>query len=151
IRHQCRSCSCAAGEGGRVSLTPVCQATPPCTIGASPPGVYVFHRPCTALSHWRGRGSMTDRLTVEKLAEVLHEPQHVLLARIVRTLGEHRVSALLAEALLCERQGGMLTKDGRRRALGGVFLVLVREQTTRAERLAIFGYTRGASRPGVLP
>jgi phosphorylated adapter RNA export protein len=82
---------------------------------------------------------MTDRLTVGKLAEVLHEPQHVLFARVLKTLGEQRTVAILTEALTLEHQGGMWLKDGsRRRTLGGVFLQLCRERTTASERREIF-------------
>jgi PHAX RNA-binding domain len=81
---------------------------------------------------------ITEKLTVGSLAAVLHETEHKALARVLRVLGEERCVELLAEALLCEHQGGMLTKDGRKRTLGGVFLELCRQQATPAERRAMF-------------
>jgi phosphorylated adapter RNA export protein len=82
---------------------------------------------------------MPERVTVEDLAAVLHEPTRVLLARVLRTLGEHRCVAILAETLTIESNGGMLTRAGdRRRTPGGVFLELVRAQATASERRAIF-------------
>ena len=82
---------------------------------------------------------MPERVTAKALADVLHEPCRWLLIRALRTLGEERCVAILAEALSIENDGGMLTKAGdRRRTLGGVFLELCRQQTTATERRAIF-------------
>jgi len=82
---------------------------------------------------------MPERVTVADLADVLHEPKKALLARVLRTLGEHRCVAILTEALTIESNGGMLTRAGdRRRTLGGVFLELCRQQATAAERRQIF-------------
>jgi PHAX RNA-binding domain len=81
---------------------------------------------------------ITEKLTVKGLAQVLHETEHKALARVLKILGEERCVELLAQALLCEHQGGMLTKDGRRRTPGGTFLALCRQQATPAERRAIF-------------
>jgi PHAX RNA-binding domain len=82
---------------------------------------------------------MTDKLTVGSLAAVLHETEHRALATVLRVLGEERCVELLAEALLCEHQGGMLTKDGRKRTLGGAFLALCRQRAAPEERRQIFG------------
>ena len=82
---------------------------------------------------------MRETVTVGELARVLGESCHVLLARCLRTLGEERCVALLAEALLIEHQGGLWLQDGsRKRTLGGVFLTLCRERATAEERQAIF-------------
>ena len=81
---------------------------------------------------------MSERVTVGRLAAMLHETEHRALARVLKVLGEERCIMLLAEALLCEHQGGMLTKDGRRRTLGGIFLQLCRERATGDERRQIF-------------
>ena len=80
-----------------------------------------------------------DALTVEKLAEILQEPKVPLLRQVLRTLGQDRCAAILADTLSCEASGGMLTKDGtRRRTPGGVFFQLVKERATRQERQRLF-------------
>jgi len=80
-----------------------------------------------------------DALTVEKLAEVLQEPKRTLLTKVLRTLGMDRTTAILADTLTCEANGGMLTKDGtRRRTPGGVFFQLVRQQASPQERQRLF-------------
>ncbi len=80
-----------------------------------------------------------DALTVEKLAEVLQEPNRPLLTQVLRTLGTDRTTAILTDALTCEANGGMLTKDGtRRRTPGGVFFQLVRQQASPHERRRLF-------------
>src|SRR5690348_10159017 len=80
-----------------------------------------------------------DELTVEKLAEVLQEPKQALLRKVLRRLGIDRTTAMLADTLTCEANGGMLTKDGtRRRSPGGVFFQLVKERVTRQERWRLF-------------
>ena len=86
-------------------------------------------------------------LTVEKVAEVLQEPNIPLLQQVFRTLGHDRCRAILADTLTCEANGGMLTKDGtRRRTPGGVFFQLVRERATKHERRRLF--PRPAPQPG---
>ena len=80
-----------------------------------------------------------DALTVEKLAEILQEPQVPLLRQALRTFGPERTVAVLTDTLQCEAQGGMLTKDGsRRRTPGGVFFQLVKERATPQERRRLF-------------
>src|SRR5919198_4981635 len=80
-----------------------------------------------------------DPLTVDTLAEVLQEPNHPLLAEVLRMLGQDRCAAILADTLACEANGGMLTKDGtRRRTPGGVFFQLVKDRATRQERHRLF-------------
>src|SRR6267142_3110041 len=80
-----------------------------------------------------------DVLTVDTLAEVLQEPKRSLLMKVLRTFGVERTTAILADTLTCEANGGMLTKDGtRRRTPGGVFFQLVREQATTQERWRLF-------------
>jgi hypothetical protein len=59
--------------------------------------------------------------------------------KVLRTLGVDRTTAILADTLTCEANGGMLTKDGtRRRTPGGVFFQLVRERATTQERWRLF-------------
>jgi hypothetical protein len=80
-----------------------------------------------------------DEVTVDTLAEALQEPKHALLLKVLRTLGQDRCAAILADTLQCEANGGMLTKDGtRRRTPGGVFFQLVKERATRQERQHLF-------------
>src|SRR6266446_10110250 len=80
-----------------------------------------------------------DVLNVDTLAEVLREPKRMLLMNVLRTLGVDRTTAILADTLTCEANGGMLTKDGtRRRTPGGVFFQLVRERATKHERWRLF-------------
>jgi PHAX RNA-binding domain len=80
-----------------------------------------------------------DALTVEKVAEILQEPNIPLLLEVLRTLGQDRCAAILTDTLTCEVNGGMLTKDGtRRRTPGGVFFQLVRERATARERQRLF-------------
>src|SRR5918912_839610 len=85
------------------------------------------------------RGTPMDALTVETLAAILQEPKVPLLRQVLRTLGQDRCAALLADTLACEANGGMLTKDGtRRRTPGGVFFQLVKERATPKERRRLF-------------
>src|SRR4030095_4325147 len=80
-----------------------------------------------------------DTLTGETLAEILQEPKVPLLRQVLRTLGQDRCAAILADTLVCEASGGLLTKDGtRRRSPGGVFFQLVKERATRQERQRLF-------------
>ena len=67
-----------------------------------------------------------DTLTVETLAAILQEPQVPLLRQVLRTLGQDRCAAILADTLACEARGGMPTQDGtRRRTPGGGLCQLV--------------------------
>jgi PHAX RNA-binding domain len=80
-----------------------------------------------------------DPLIIERLAEVLQEPNVPLLRQVLRLLGPDRTNAVLTAAIEREATGGMLTKDGtRRRTPGGTFFQLVREQATRQERHRLF-------------
>ena len=80
-----------------------------------------------------------DEVTVDTLAEALQEPKRALLLKVLRTVGQARCAAILADMLQCEAHGGMLTKDGpRRRTPGGVFFQLVKERATRQERRRLF-------------
>jgi len=80
-----------------------------------------------------------DVLTVDTLAQALQEPKRALLLKVLRTVGQDRCAAILADTLQCEDGGGMLTKDGtRRRTPGGVFFQLVKERVTPQERRRLF-------------
>ena len=80
-----------------------------------------------------------EPLTVDTLAEALQEPNRPLLTQVLRLLGTDRTMAILAATRTCEANGGMLTKDGkRRRTPGGVFFQLIRERATKQERWRLF-------------
>ena len=82
----------------------------------------------------------TRTVTAREIARVLYEPCRFLVARALRVLGQDRCIELVTEALLREHQGGMLLKDGsRKRSLGGIFLQLCKERSSREERKRIFG------------
>jgi len=49
-----------------------------------------------------------DSLTVDQLAEVLQESKVPLMRQVLRVLGPDRTTAVLADALQCEANGGML-------------------------------------------
>jgi PHAX RNA-binding domain-containing protein len=90
-----------------------------------------------------------DPLTAPQLAEMLHEPNTALLAKVLRVLGPERCRAILTDALTTEASGGMLTKDGtRRRTPGGTFFHLVRDQCTQEERARLFPYVPSKTPPG---
>src|SRR6516164_5435681 len=97
------------------------------------------------LSHTRG--APMDTLTGETLAAILQEPKVPLLRQVLRTLGQDRCAAILADTLTSEANGGMLTKDGtRRRTPGGIFFQLVKERATPKERHRLF-YTHTPRQP----
>jgi hypothetical protein len=83
----------------------------------------------------------TDELhsaIADQLAETEGLPRRQI-RRAVRTLGEERARALLAETLAIEAAGGELLPDGsRRRTPGGIFFRLVRGAASREEYAAIF-------------
>jgi hypothetical protein len=80
-----------------------------------------------------------NTITVDSLAEALQEPKRALLLKVLRTFGQDRCAAILADTLQCEANGGMLTTDGsRRRTPGGTFFRLVRERATPKERRHLF-------------
>jgi len=80
-----------------------------------------------------------DTLTATTLSEILQEPEKALLGRVLKSLGQERCAAILADALTIESNGGMLTKTGdRRRSPGGVFLQLVKDRSTGKERYFLF-------------
>ena len=83
---------------------------------------------------------MGELVTAGAIAAVLKEPCRFLIARALKVLGEERCVTLVTEALLCEHQSGMWLKDGsRKRTLGGIFLELCKQQSSREERKRIFG------------
>ena len=82
-----------------------------------------------------------DTLTVDMLSEVLQESEKILLGRVMKQLGQERCAAILADTLLIESNGGMLTSAGdRRRTAGGTFFRLVRQQCSKEERARLFPY-----------
>lgn len=80
-----------------------------------------------------------DTLTATTLADILHEPEKALLARVLKLLGQERCAQVLADTLSIEMSGGMLTRAGdRRRTPGGVFFELVKQRSTGKERHSLF-------------
>lgn len=81
---------------------------------------------------------MVEKLIVQ-CATVLNEPDHKLLARMLTTLGKQRFVAAVQQTLDTEQQGGMLTKNGRRRRTpGGVLCQLVKRTANDEEQRQIF-------------
>jgi hypothetical protein len=59
----------------------------------------------------------------------------------VKILGGFTVLQLAQEALQIEKQGGMMTHDGKqRRTLGGIFFHIMKGRLTSAQRRRIFPY-----------
>jgi hypothetical protein len=93
--------------------------------------------------------------TIEQytIAEQLGEsaPQAVaLIGRILRQLGVEETRLLAAQAIATEQAGGMLTDDGsRRRTVGGIFFVLVKQHlhTTGRTELEQSLFPRRRARP----
>lgn len=97
------------------------------------------------------RVAMSTPLTVDQLADVLHEPNIPLLRQVLRVLGGDRTAGLLVETLQCEATGGLLTKDGtRRRTPGGTFFHLARQQASPRERARLFPYGAAPQAPTAL-
>ena len=85
-----------------------------------------------------------DHLTVDKLADVLQEPNVPLLRQGLAVLGADRTTTLLVATLGREAAGGMLTKAGtRRRTPGGTVFQLTRAQVTPRERARLFPRAAG--------
>lgn len=81
---------------------------------------------------------MVEKLIVQ-VATVLNETDHKLLARMLTTLGEQRFVAAVQQTLDTEQQGGMLTKNGkRRRTAGGVLCQWVKRSASTEEQRLIF-------------
>ena len=81
---------------------------------------------------------MVEKLIVQS-ATLLNETDHKLLARMLTTLGEQRFVTAVQQTLDTEQQGGMLTKNGkRRRTAGGVLCVLVKAIASETEQRQIF-------------
>jgi cold shock CspA family protein len=80
--------------------------------------------------------------TALQLAAELHEtasPALAQLRRIIRHLGLEAAQRYVAEAQRVEAAGGMLLPDGsRRRTLGGVFFMLVRDSLPDEQREIVF-------------
>jgi hypothetical protein len=85
-----------------------------------------------------------------EIAAALGEPDpgpRAQLAQIVAALGIEAARALLAEARQVEAGAGILTRDGRRRTVGGVFFFLARGRVSPEQHEQIWP---GARLPGRL-
>ena len=79
-------------------------------------------------------------LTAEEIAQLLEEPNVLLIKRGIRVIGGTRVEAILDQTLHIETNGGLLTNDNsRRRTPGGTFFALMRDAVSRRERYRLFG------------
>lgn len=85
---------------------------------------------------------------IQTIADQLQETHPPALAEIRRTvdvLGAETALTLLEETQQIETQGGLLTKNQRRRRTpGGVFLKLVRDRSTEEQRREIFPKSKGS-------
>ena len=74
-----------------------------------------------------------------RIAEQLHESQSWRVQKVIDVIGLERAEDLVQQTLTIQTAGGMRTDNGkRRRTTGGVFLKLVKNQTTPDERRAVF-------------
>lgn len=74
-----------------------------------------------------------------RIAAQLQEPLLWLIESVINVLGQERTEALLQQTLEIEAGGGILTATGdRRRTSGGVYMKLLKEQTTPEELERIF-------------
>jgi hypothetical protein len=75
----------------------------------------------------------------QRIAAQLEEPLLWLVENVIKVLGQPRADDLLQQTLEIEAAGGILTAQGdRRRTPGGVYLKLLKEQTTPEEQERIF-------------
>jgi hypothetical protein len=81
----------------------------------------------------------TVAVEAQRIAAQLEEPLLWLVENVIKVLGQERASDLLQQTLEIEAAGGILTAQGdRRRTPGGVYLKLLKEQTTPEEQERIF-------------
>ncbi len=88
-----------------------------------------------------------------QLGETEEEPIRQI-RRAVRLLGEHRVRTVVARARDVEAAGGMMRADGsQKRALGGVFFILMRDDVGRKDFYRIFkgGHQQRTGGTGAAP
>jgi len=75
----------------------------------------------------------------QRIAAQLEEPLLWLVENVIKVLGQTRADELLQQTLEIEAGGGILTAQGdRRRTPGGVYLKLLKEQTSPEEQEGIF-------------
>ncbi|CDI80331.1 hypothetical protein, conserved [Eimeria praecox] len=73
-----------------------------------------------------------------RLCALLKEKNTALIERAIHRRGVSECAELLEETLQVEARGGMLTKDGRRRTPGGVFLRLLQDRIPREDKRFIW-------------
>jgi hypothetical protein len=82
-----------------------------------------------------------------EILEILSEPNTWLVQRVVAEIGVERARHFLAGTLAVEAEGGLLVERGtRRRTPGGVFLYLVRNGVSPAERKRLWPRQKGKKR-----
>lgn len=80
-----------------------------------------------------------ERLAAQRIAAALDEPLVWLVENVVKELGEARADELLHETLAVEARGGVPRATGdERRTPGGVFFLLIKEQSTHEQVKRIF-------------
>ena len=80
---------------------------------------------------------------VRRIAKTLNERNLWLIQKVIAVLGLNHTESILEHTLAVEKQGGMETKNGkRRRTPGGVFLQLAKETATAEQCKAIFASDR---------
>lgn len=88
-----------------------------------------------------GQDSPPDeiQLAARRIAEALNEPLLWLVENAVKELGVARSQEFLEQTLAIEAQGGRLrAKGNERRTPGGVFFLLIKEQSAREQIKRIF-------------
>lgn len=76
---------------------------------------------------------------VQEISTALNETNHLLLQKVIETVGIERTRTFLEKAVELEAGGGLLVRNkSRRRTAGGVFFQLTREGVNADERKLIF-------------
>lgn len=77
-----------------------------------------------------------------KISEVLKEKEKQLIQDVVNVMGGDFAIKLLENTLKTEADGGMVTKEGNRRTLGGVYLLYLRQRITPEQKKLIFNSSK---------
>ncbi|CAG9330769.1 unnamed protein product [Blepharisma stoltei] len=80
----------------------------------------------------------TDPLLFEKICEILKEKEKELIHGVTTVMGGDFAINLLEETFNVKDNSILLKKDGEKRTLGGVFLLLLRRNITPEQKKQIF-------------